>query len=429
MAKKIAIQSVPSEFAACIGIDWGDKEHSVCLQVAGSQKVERWKVKHTPEELDAWLLGLLTRFEGRPVAVCLELARGPIVSVLLRYDFVTVFPVNPQTLARYREAWAPSGAKDDPSDAKLALEVLQTHRDKLSPLRPQSAEMRALQRLVEDRRRIVEQRVRHTNRLTSALKEYFPQVLQWFDEKGTLVFCEFLKRWDTPEAARRARAATVEAFLRDHNVRYAARIEERIAAMKACLPLTTDKGVVLPAQQMVRALLPQLIAAIEAIRDYDKLITELESKLSSHRIFRSFPAAADVFAPRLLAVFGEDRERFRSAAEVQRYCGVAPVTERSGKQNWIHWRYRCSKFQRQTLVEWAGLSIPHSYWAEQFYKQHRARGAGHQAALRALAFKWVRILFRCWQAGELYDESRYLKALHKRGASLLLGPEKSTAQA
>jgi transposase len=360
MAKKIAIQSVPSEFAACIGIDWGDKEHSVCLQVAGSQKVERWKVKHTPEELDAWLLGLLTRFEGRPVAVCLELARGPIVSVLLRYDFVTVFPVNPQTLARYREAWAPSGAKDDPSDAKLALEVLQTHRDKLSPLRPQSAEMRALQRLVEDRRRIVEQRVRHTNRLTSALKEYFPQVLQWFDEKGTLVFCEFLKRWDTPEAARRARAATVEAFLRDHNVRYAARIEERIAAMKACLPLTTDKGVVLPAQQMVRALLPQLIAAIEAIRDYDKLITELESKLSSHRIFRSFPAAADVFAPRLLAVFGEDRERFRSAAEVQRYCGVAPVTERSGKQNWIHWRYRCSKFQRQTLVEWPGLTIPNS---------------------------------------------------------------------
>jgi transposase len=288
--------------------------------------------------------------------------------------------------------------------------------------------MRALQRLVEDRRRIVEQRVRHTNRLTAALKEYFPQVLQWFDDKGTLLFCRFLERWNTPEAARKARAATVETFLKEHNVRYAARIEERVTAMKQCVPLTTDAGVVLPAQQMVRALPPQIVAAIEGIAEYDKLIGQLESKLSGRRVFRSFPAAADVFAPRLLAVFGEDRERFRSAAEVQRYCGVAPVTERSGNKNWTHWRYRCSKFQRQTLVEWAGLSIPHSLWAEQYYKQHRARGAGHQAALRALAFKWVRVLFRCWQTGELYDESRYLKALSRRGAPLLLAPEKSTTQ-
>jgi Transposase IS116/IS110/IS902 family len=160
-----------------------------------------------------------------------------------------------------------------------------------------------------------------------------------------------------------------------------------------------------------------------------RFIAELESKLSSRRVFRGFPAAADVFAPCLMAVFGDDRERFRSAAEVQRYCGVAPVTERGGKQNWIRWRYRCSKFQRQTLVESAGLSIPHSYWAEQFYKQHRARGAGHQAALRALAFKWVRIPVRCWQTGGQYDESCYLKALNRRVASLLLGQERSTAQA
>jgi transposase len=179
---------------------------------------------------------------------------------------------------------------------------------------------------------------------------------------------------------------------------------------------------------MVRALIPQIIAAIEAISDYDKVIATLESRLRSSRIFRSFPAAADVFAPRLMAVFGEDPTRFRSAAEVQRYCGVAPVTERSGNKNWVHWRYRCSKFQRQTLVEWAGLSIPHSYWAEQFYRAHRARGVGHQGALRALAFKWVRILFRCWQTGEQYDESRYLKALSKREAPLLRGPEKSTSQ-
>jgi hypothetical protein len=86
-----------------------------------------------------------------------------------------------------------------------------------------------------------------------------------------------------------------------------------------------------------------------------------------------------------------------------------------------------SPFRRQTLVKWAALTIPRSFWAEQFYRQHRARGAGHQAALRALAFKWARILFRCWQTGELYDEARYLKALNKRGSPVLMGLEKSTS--
>ena len=142
MAKKISTDNEPGEFAAYLGIDWGDQEHSVCLAAVGSKKFETWTVKHTPEELDTWLSRLQERFEGKPVAVCLEISRGPLVSVLLRHPFVTVFPVNPQTLARYREAWAPSGAKDDPSDAKLALEVLMKHRDKLTALVPQSAEMR-----------------------------------------------------------------------------------------------------------------------------------------------------------------------------------------------------------------------------------------------------------------------------------------------
>lgn len=428
MAKKISTDNEAIEFAAYLGIDWGDQEHSVCLTVVGSKKVETWTVKHRPEELEAWLSTLRERFEGKPVAVCLEISRGPLVSVLLRHPFVTVFPVNPQTLARYREAWAPSGAKDDPSDAKLALEVLLKHPDKLTALVPQSADMRALQRLVEDRRRLVEQRVRLTNRLTAALKEYFPQVLQWFEDKGTIVFCHFLQRWDTPEKARKARASTVEAFFKDHHVRYAARIEQRLAGMQECVALTTDPGVVLPAQHQVGSLVPQILAVLEAVAQYDKTIASVESKLEGHKVFRSFPAAADVFAPRLLAVFGEDHSRFSSAAEVQRYCGVAPVTERSGKQNWVHWRYRSSKFQRQTLVEWAGLTIPRSYWAEQFYRQHRARGAGHQAALRALAFKWVRILFRCWQTGERYDETRYLKTLARRGSPAVLPSEKSTTQ-
>jgi transposase len=134
------------------------------------------------------------------------------------------------------------------------------------------------------------------------------------------------------------------------------------------------------------------------------------------------------FAPRLLCAFGEDRERYHDAKELQRYAGVAPVTESSGNSHWVHWRFKCPAFLRQSFVEWAAETIPRSYWAGAFYAQQRARGASHQAALRALAFKWIRILFRCWKDRTLYDESQYLKALQRRRAPLLHSAAISTAQ-
>src|SRR5947208_2728841 len=188
-------------FAAFVGIDWADAKHDVCLQAAGSTKRECFQLEHTPEAIDAWVTTLRTRFNGHPVAVCLELNKGPLVFALRKYDFLILFPLNPLTLARYREAFTPSRAKDDPTDAELQLELLLTHRDKLRPLNPQSPTMRALAQLVEHRRRVVGDTVRITNRLTSALKNYFPQVLQWVQETDTCIFCDFLVRWPPLQAA------------------------------------------------------------------------------------------------------------------------------------------------------------------------------------------------------------------------------------
>src|ERR671925_252377 len=170
-------------FAAFIGLDWADAQHDGCLQAAGSAQRECFQLAHTPEAIYAWVTTLRTRFSGQPVAVCLELDKGPLVSALRKYDFLVLFPINPLMLARYREAFTPSRAKDDPTDAELQLELLLTHRDKLHPLTPQSSTMRALAQLVEHRRRVVGDKVRLTNRLTSTLKNYFPHVLQWFQEK------------------------------------------------------------------------------------------------------------------------------------------------------------------------------------------------------------------------------------------------------
>ena len=134
---------------------------------------------------------------------------------------------------------------------------------------------------------------------------------------------------------------------------------------------------------------------------------------------RALPAAGLALAPRLLAAFGEQRERYHSAAELQRYTGIAPVTESSGNKHWVHWRLQCPTFIRQTFVEWAGATIPRSFWAAAYYRQQRAKGCSHHAAVRALAFKWIRILYRCWQTRTPYDESKYLNALKRRGAPLL----------
>jgi transposase len=157
---------------------------------------------------------------------------------------------------------------------------------------------------------------------------------------------------------------------------------------------------------------------LEGIADLDEKIEEAAAAHPDFFIFNSLPGAGAVMAPRLLAALGSQRERYGSAGEVQAYSGIAPVMERSGKKKWVHCRIACPKFLRQSFHEWAGHSIAHSLWAHSCYQQLRSRGKGHHAAVRALAFKWIRILFRCWKEGVAYDESKYLATLARRGSPL-----------
>ena len=222
---------------------------------------------HNPEAIDAWARALQERCAGHPVAVCLERNKGPLVYALRQYAFLVLFPGNPATLAKYREAFTPRHAKDDPTDAALQLELLLKHRDKLQPLIPQSAAMRALEQLVEHRRRLVGDTVRLTNRLTRTLKNSFPHVLPWFEDKDTTLFCDFLAPWPTLKAAQLARRTTLERFFRAHHVRYTNVIDTRIQAIKNATPLTTDEGVIAPHALLVQALVAQLRGLLRAIAD------------------------------------------------------------------------------------------------------------------------------------------------------------------
>lgn len=409
----------PEDFAALIGIDWADRKHDICELEPESNKPRYQVIQATPKEVHAWAVALKQRYPDQLIAVACELQKGPLVYALEQYDHIVIFPINPSTVAKFRKAFTHSGAKDDPSDALLQAQLLQRHMDKFRPIFAEDTSIRTLARLVEGRRKLVQDRVDASNKVTALLKNYYPQPLDWFKEKDTAVFCDFIAKWPSLEDAKRARKASLVKFFNEHNSRYTKVNERRIEEIRTCKALTQDQGIIEPNKILVSILIQQLRLLIDAIELLDKEIKQRYRTQKDKVIFDSLPGAGPQLAPRLLVAFGINRDRYESAAEIQKYAGVAPVIERSGQKTWTHWRYSCPKFLRQTFVEWAGQSVRFSFWAKAFYQQQLGKGKPHNTAIRALAFKWIRIVFQCWKSRTPYNESKYLEALKLRGSPLL----------
>lgn len=407
-----------SEYSVLVGLDWANRKHDVCLQLPTKSNRSFSVIGSSPEAVDEWIQDLHQRCGGQ-IAIALELDKGPIVYALQKYDYVTLFPVHPLMLAKYREMFSPSGAKDDPTDAELALEMMIQYPEKIKPLTVLSPEIRKLRHLVEQRRVLVNDRRRLTNRLVNALKQYYPQPLEWFSHRDTTMFCELICRWSSLQQLKRARQKTVRAFFRSVGGRAVSKIDDHLEAIRTAIPLTSDIGVIDSHQLLAVTLARQIQQLILAIKVFDREIESLFDTMEDARLFKNLPGAGPCLGPRLLVAFGVDRDRFDHAGQVQSYVGIAPVTERSGQKAWIHWRWQCAKFLRQSFIEWAEKTVKYSYWAGLYYNQQRSKGSSHQAAVRSLAFKWIRILFRCWKTKTLYDESKYLKALKDRNSPLL----------
>ncbi len=408
-----------SDFAALIGIDWADQKHDICEVDCKSETHNSYVIASTPKAIDEWACRLKETYPGERIAVACELKKGPLIFALSKYDHIVLFPINPSSVAKYRKAFALSGAKDDPTDAAIQVEFLSLYMHKLQALTPESEAIRKLAQLVEYRRRLVQDRVDLTNRITTSLKNYYPQVLDWFKDKDTVIFCDFLARWPTLAQVQKARKNTLMDFFNQHNSHYSGVNEKRIQDIKSAIPLTEDQAVISPNSMLVESLIAQLKLLIPTIERFDKAIKTLYNAQQDKAIFDSFPGAGPQLAPRLLVAMGENRERYGCAAEIQKYAGIAPVTERSGKKSWVHWRYSCTKFLRQTFVEWAGQSIRYSFWAKAYYRQQQSKGKPHNTIIRSLAFKWIRILFQCWKTRTPYSESVYLEALKSKSSPLL----------
>jgi transposase len=184
--------------------------------------------------------------------------------------------------------------------------------------------------------------------------------------------------------------------------------------MRTALRATTDLAAITAGRAATRAAVRLLGTLHQSIREYDRQIDQLAKAHPDFVIFDSLPGAGEVLVP-LIAAFESQRDRYRHAAEIQQYSGIAPVTQASGQQHWVHWRWSCPKFLRQTFHEWAALSILQCDWAEAYYRAQRDdKNKSHHAAVRSLAYKWIRIAFRCWQDRKPYVESIYETALKRR---------------
>lgn len=409
-----------SVFSAFVGLDWADQKHDLVLYDPQRGKPEPQQVPHTPEAIEEWASGLRQRFGGGFIAVCFEQSRGAIAYALLKYDFLILFPLPPTRLAAYRESFVSSGAKHDASDAILLLDYLLRHRDQLRVWQPDTPATRELQLLAEARRDAVNQRTRLSNQLIAVLKRYFPQAITLVGcDVDTPLACDFLARWSSLAAVQRAAPATLRKFYYAHRCRQEERIVERLELVKSAIRLTDDAALIQAGSLQVQCLVPQLRALHQAIQKYERRLSELMDEHPDAPLFLALPGAGPALAPRLLVAFGTDRERFQTAEELQTLSGVAPVTKRSGKSWSIHRRWACPKFLLQTFHEFAHCSRKKSAWAKAFYLYQRSRGKGHHAALRALAFKWIRILFRCWKTRTPYSEQRYLESLQARHGPLL----------
>lgn len=410
-------------YAAFVGIDWADAEHAVCL-LAGAA-AEHATVAQAADALDQWVAELRQRFGGRPVAICLEQSRGALLYALMKYDGLVLFPLNPKQLAKYREAFCPSGAKNDPTDAELLARFVREHHDRLRAWRPDDPLTRSLRLLTEGRRHWVDQRTAAGNRLLQQLKEAYPLALDFLGKHVyARRFLALLARFPSQRELQRASPRKlVEWFTRLRRVvddpPADPRLDPRVIALQQAQPVVTDEAVLRAGRLAVKHLVTQLQQLNETIAEYEREIAALVQQHPDAQLFGSFAGAGQALVPRLVAAFGTDRQRYASAADLQQLSGIAPVQVRSGKSCVVKMRRACPQFLRQTFHEFAKCSLASCAWAKAYHTMLRRHGHGFHSALRALAFKWIRILFRCWQTRQPYDDARYLRQLHLKQSPLL----------
>jgi transposase len=397
-----------------LGDDWAEDHHDVeVVDDAGKVLVRR----RLPEGLDGVTRLHTLIAEQMPdawadlepgeatamVKVGIETDRGPWVAALVAAGY-EVFPINPLSVARYRERHSTSGAKSDAADAHLLAEIVRLDRAHHRPVAGDTVEGEAIKLTARTHQSLIWDRTRHVLRLRSTLREYFPVALQAFPDLDAPDTLELLGRAPDPDQAARLSIATITVALRRARRRH---VEDRAQQLRSLLRAQELRQPPV-LQAAYAAVISSEVAVITALNtQIDRLGAVVADHFGRHRdaeIYTSLPGLGAILAARILGEFGDDPRRYRDAKARKNYAGTSPITRASGTKKIVLARYARNRRLGDALQQWAFCSMRGSPGATAYYQQLRARNIGHHAALRQLANRLVGILHGCLKTHTTYDE-------------------------
>jgi transposase len=397
-------------------LDWARAHHDVVIMDRHGKVVEQMRFEHT-ESGWAQFREAVKRYPDLPVAV--ETSQGTVVEQLFAAG-ARVYPVNPKAAERYRERQAPSGVKSDRLDAWSLADALRVDGHLWSALKPQDPLVAELQLLCRDEVALIEQRSALVTQLRQALHEYYPLALQAFEDWTIPGAWAFIEAYPTPALLQSAGRRKWERFLHAHRLwRTQESVQTRLDLFGQATHFCGSNPSV-AAKSLLAVSLVKMLQALELqLEEYRRRITERFTQHPDHDIFGSLPGCGEKLAPRLLSEIGDDRDRFPQAKNLQTYSGTAPLTKQTGKSSYQLARRACNKQLRVTLHLWANQSREKCAWANTFYLAHLEKGQPHATALRCLAQRWLKILWKMWQTHSVYDEAFHTKNQTLHGSWVL----------
>jgi transposase len=389
------------------GVDWGGAHHQLCVVDQHGHGQRQLRVTHDVAGLRD-LDDALARFgSGLPIAV--ERAEGLLVEHLQARGHI-VFPVSPRIAARARERYRVAPVKDDVFDAFVLADTLRHEHAHWRPLPAPSPLLAEIKALTRDRDRLLETQQATEHQLRMILEAYHPAPVRLFSSVDRQITLSFVLDYPTPATASRIKTTRMAGFCKRNS--YTGRVPAQVLAdrLKANL-LSASTGTVagksFSAQSFTRLL--QLLNT--QLAEYDDAIAAAVAEHPDTAIFASFPGVGPVLTAVLLAEIGEDRARFPTPAVLLAEAGLAPVTRASGRSRSVRFRYAANTRLREATMWWAFNSLKTSPWAAAAFRQARdQRGQRYHRALRGLAARWTRILWRCWTTRTTYDPAKHTNA-------------------
>jgi transposase len=397
------------------GFDWADDHHDVVIVDAQGKVVKKWRFGHG---LQGWKEFGEIVAEYPNLAMAVETSYGLAVTQLLNAG-VSVYPVNPHASKQYRQRKAPSGTKTDALDAWALADALRVDGQHWRPLSTQDPLAEEIKNLCRDEVELIEQRTAFINQLISALKTYYPAALEAFEDWTLQASWAFITAFPTPQDLEKAGKRKWEKFLHTHRIWREQTAEKRYEIFAQATLFCGSQAAINAKSQLALTIVKLLQTLEQQLKQYRSRIMELFNQHPDHDLFGSLPGAGDKIAPRLFGEIGVDRSVFEYPQDLQCYGGSAPISYESGQIKKVKIRRQCNKHLRCTLHQWAGISLQFCAWARAYYDAHRSKGQSHSMALRCLANRWLKILWKMWQSHTTYNEVLHTRNQIKHGSWIL----------